>query len=104
VIPIYLRPGPLNHFLPSSAEKSLLFYTRNLIFLLGIVESCIAHSGAECNRQDWSPATRLIFGQDTPSRIIDVPGADRVIRRVDFYYRSLGVAGGGRAIVELWGK
>jgi hypothetical protein len=56
------------------------------------------------NGQDWSPATRLIFGEDTRSRIIDVPGADRAIRRVDFYYRSLGVASGGRAILELWGK
>jgi hypothetical protein len=43
-------PGPLNHFLPPSAEKTLLFYTRNLIFFPGIVESCISHSGAECNR------------------------------------------------------
>jgi hypothetical protein len=37
------------------------------------------------------------------SRVIDVPGADRFIRRVDFFYRSLGAAG-GRATVELWGK
>jgi hypothetical protein len=56
------------------------------------------------NGQDWSPATRLMFAEDSRSRIIDVPGADRVIRRVDFYYRSQGVASGGRAVVELWGK
>ena len=55
------------------------------------------------NGQDWSPATRLLFGEDTRSRVIDVPGADRFIRRVDFFYRSLGAAG-GRATVELWGK
>jgi hypothetical protein len=55
------------------------------------------------NGQHWSPATRLVFGEDTRSRIIDVPGADRFIRRVDFFYRSLGLAS-GRATVELWGK
>jgi hypothetical protein len=52
MIPINFRPGPLNHFLPSLAEKSLLFYARNLIFFPGIVESFISHSGAECNRPD----------------------------------------------------
>jgi len=56
------------------------------------------------NGQDWSPATRLVFGEDTRSRVIDLPGADRVIRRMDFYYKSLGAVGGGRATVEVWGK
>ncbi len=50
----------------------------------------------------YSPATRLVFGQGTTSRVIDLPGGARVIRRVDFRYRNL--PGGGRAQIELWGR
>lgn len=48
----------------------------------------------------FSPATRLVFGAGTNSRVIDLPGAARVIRRVDFRYANL--PGGGRAQIELW--
>ena len=50
----------------------------------------------------FSPATRLVFEQNTKSRVIDLPGGARVIRKVDFKYGNL--PGGGRAQVELWGK
>lgn len=50
----------------------------------------------------WSPGTRLIFAEDTVSRIIDLPGGARVIRRVDFHYSNL--PGGGRAQLELWAR
>jgi hypothetical protein len=50
----------------------------------------------------FSPPTRLVFGPDTRSGIIDLPGAERVIRSVAFRYGNL--PGGGRAQVELWGK
>ena len=46
--------------------------------------------------------TRLVFDRNTRSRVIDLPGGDRVIRHVDFKYGNL--PGGGRAHVELWGK
>lgn len=52
--------------------------------------------------QRWSPNTRLHFGEDTRSRIIDLPGGGRFIRKVEFHYRNL--PRGGRAQVELWGK
>jgi hypothetical protein len=46
--------------------------------------------------------TRLVFGADTTSRVIDLPGGARIIRNVDFYYGNL--PGAGQAKVELWGR
>src|SRR5687768_14105301 len=42
------------------------------------------------NGESFSPATRLLFGSGTMSRVIDLPGEARVIRRIDFFYRSVG--------------
>jgi hypothetical protein len=50
----------------------------------------------------WEAHTRLVFGPDTTSRMIDLPGGARVIRRVDFRYGNL--ASAGQAKVELWGR
>jgi hypothetical protein len=50
----------------------------------------------------FSPATRLVFGQGASTRVIDLPGGARVIRRVDFRYANL--PGGGRAQVEVWAR
>src|SRR5262249_23413868 len=36
------------------------------------------------NGEPFDPRTRLVFGRDTTSRIIDLPGGARYIRRVDF--------------------
>ncbi len=49
----------------------------------------------------FSPSTRLAFGPRSKSRVIDLPGRGRVIRRVEVRYGNL--PGGGRAQVELWG-
>ncbi|HEY5938533.1 MAG TPA: hypothetical protein VIU61_27970 [Kofleriaceae bacterium] len=49
----------------------------------------------------FSPPTRMTFGPGTTTRVIDLPGGARVIRRVEFRYGNL--PGGGRAQVELWG-
>ncbi len=49
----------------------------------------------------YSPPTRMVFGRNSKSRVIDLPGRGRVIRRVEFRYGNL--PGGGRAQVELWG-
>jgi hypothetical protein len=51
--------------------------------------------------QHWEPHTRMVFGRDTTSRAIDLPGGARVIRRVDFRYGNLGARD---AKVELWGR
>ncbi len=50
----------------------------------------------------FSPATRLVFSPNTRSRIIDLPGARRVIRSVEFRYGNL--PGGGSAEAELWAQ
>jgi hypothetical protein len=50
----------------------------------------------------FSPTTRHVFGADTRSHVIDLPGAQRVIRNVEFRYGNL--PGGGRAQAELWAQ
>jgi hypothetical protein len=50
----------------------------------------------------FSPRTRLVFGANSRSGMIDLPGTKRNIRNVAFRYGNL--PGGGRAQVELWAK
>ncbi len=54
--------------------------------------------------QTFSPATRLYFGDDTRSRIIDLPGESRVIRTVEFSYKSVRGGREGRAEVVVLGQ
>ena len=54
------------------------------------------------NGERFEPRTRLVFGRDTTSRNIDLPGDARYIRRVDFRYGNL--VAGAQAKVELWGR
>ena len=54
--------------------------------------------------QMFSPATRSYFKGSSRSRVIDLPGAARVIRWVDFYYRSVPGGGQGKATVRLYGR
>jgi len=44
--------------------------------------------------------TRLVFRANTRSHIIDLPGQNRVIRRIDFRYGNL--PGPGQARVSVW--
>lgn len=55
------------------------------------------------NGTSFSPPTRLKFGPNDRTRVIDLPGDKRVIKRVEFKY---GNTGGDKknARVELWGK
>jgi hypothetical protein len=50
----------------------------------------------------FSPATRHVFGANTRSHVIDLPGGQRTIRNVEFRYGNL--PGGGRARAELWAQ
>ena len=50
----------------------------------------------------FSPGTRLVFGQGSWSRDIDLPGGGRAIRRVEFRYGNL--PGGGKSQLELWAR
>lgn len=54
------------------------------------------------NGEHYEPHTRLVFGRDTTSRSIDLPGGARFIRRVDFRYGNL--VAGAHAKVELWAR
>ncbi len=49
--------------------------------------------------ETFSPPTRLVFGRGESSRVIDLPGAARIIRHVRFHYGNL--PRGGRAHVRL---
>lgn len=50
----------------------------------------------------FSPPTRHVFAANTRSHVIDLPGARRDIRTVEFRYGNL--PGGGRAQAELWAQ
>ena len=50
----------------------------------------------------FSPRTHLVFGPNSRSGMIDLPGSKRTIQSVAFRYGNL--PGGGRAQVELWAK
>jgi hypothetical protein len=50
----------------------------------------------------FSPRTALVFREGQRSRVIDLPGGARIIRRATFRYRNL--PRGGRAQLELWAK
>src|SRR5688572_19275173 len=53
------------------------------------------------NGEKFSPGARMVFGPNSTSREIDLPGGARYIDHVEFRYGNL--PGGGRAQVELWG-
>jgi hypothetical protein len=59
----------------------------------------IVHFG---DGSSFSPPTRHVFAANTRSHVIDLPGARRNIRSVEFRYGNL--PGGGRAQAELWGQ
>ncbi len=50
----------------------------------------------------YSPDTRVSFRQGSRSRLIDLPGGARVIRRISFAYRSQ--VQRGRATVRIYGR
>lgn len=52
----------------------------------------------------FSPQTRVLFRADSRSRVIDLPGASRTIRRIDFRYRSVDRRPVGTATVQVYGR
>ncbi len=52
--------------------------------------------------QSFSPETRFVFREGSWSRTIDLPGGARVIRRIEFLYRS--ELKRGRAWVRVYGR
>ena len=53
------------------------------------------------NGETFEPKTKLVFGKDSWTRVIDLPGEKRIIRKVELKYGNL--PGGGKARVEFWG-
>lgn len=56
------------------------------------------------NGDTFSPDLRLNFDANTRTRAIDLPGALRDIRRIDFFYRSVRGGGEGKATVRVFGR
>jgi len=52
--------------------------------------------------ETFSPTTRVVFSEGQWSRVIDLPGRERVIRNIEFRYGNL--PGGGKAQLEVWGR
>ena len=50
----------------------------------------------------FSPETRLVFREGSWSRTIDLPGTVRVIRRIEFFYKS--ELRRGRATIRAYGR
>ncbi len=54
------------------------------------------------NGEKWQPAgVHHYFRENTRTRVIDLPGDDRVIKTINLKYKN--VPGGGAAKVEVWG-
>jgi len=54
------------------------------------------------NNQTFQPNVRHTFREGSRSRVIDLPGNDRFIKRIDLRYAN--IPGGGKARVEVWGR
>jgi hypothetical protein len=55
------------------------------------------------NGRSFSPPIRLVFEENSRSRVIDLPGAARIVRSITFNYRSLNRRQ-GRATVTVYGR
>jgi hypothetical protein len=53
------------------------------------------------NGERFNPEVRHLFQEGARTRVIDLPGNNRVIRRIDLAY---GRFGRGKAIVQVWGR
>lgn len=53
------------------------------------------------NGEKFNPKVRHVFKQNARTRVIDLPGDERVIKTIDLKYKNL--PGGGKAKVEVWG-
>jgi hypothetical protein len=52
--------------------------------------------------EHFHPETHHYFREDSRTRVIDLPGHERVIKRINLRYRN--IPGGGEAKVEVWGR
>jgi len=52
----------------------------------------------------FTPATHFTFKANSKSHVIALPGAARIVRWIDFYYRSVPAGRQGKATVHLYGR
>ena len=50
----------------------------------------------------FAPEVRHLFREGSRTRVIDLPGDQRVIKWIELRYRNL--PGGGRARVQIWAQ
>ena len=62
------------------------------------LEEFVIHFG---NGTKYEPRVQHYFRENARTRVIDLPGRDQTITRIDLRYRNL--PGGGRARVQVWG-
>jgi len=53
------------------------------------------------NGEKWAPEVKHYFKEGDRTRVIDLPGDDRVIQKIDVTYKNL--PHGGNAKLEVWG-
>jgi hypothetical protein len=54
------------------------------------------------NKETFQPNVRHVFREGSRTRVIDLPGNDRFISRIDLRYAN--IPGGGKARVEVWAR
>ena len=54
------------------------------------------------NGQHFHPDFKFFFKEGSRTRVVDLPGDDRVIKKIDLRYKS--VPGEGKAKVQVWAK
>ena len=55
------------------------------------------------NGVDDTIQVRHLFREGSRSRLIDLPGGKRIIRKIVFFYKTVGPAREGRALVKVYG-
>lgn len=53
------------------------------------------------NGEKYEPKTKVVFKENSRTRVLDLPGEARMIQKIAFRYGNL--RGGGKARVEVWG-
>lgn len=56
------------------------------------------------NGEDMNVDIKHNFKKGDDSRVIDLPGNKRIIKKIVFNYKTIGAAGKGKAIVKVFGK
>lgn len=89
VIPVTISEGRFSKIQLGVEGAAIEFYDLTVVF---------------GNGETQNVPVRAVIPKNGRTREIDLPGALRVINRVELVYRSLGPRARGRATVKLWGR